>query len=68
VFSSGIANGVEDRLGIELEALRPGLVLPVLGPFSFIATIATLVISRGCRGPTARSKRRRSIRAAAGSG
>ena len=49
VFSSSIANGVEDRFGIELEALRPGLVLVVLGQFSFIATIATLVISARLR-------------------
>jgi spermidine/putrescine transport system permease protein len=45
VFSSTIANGIEDRFGIEIEALRPGLVLVVLGQFSFIATIATLVIA-----------------------
>ncbi|MXU66677.1 ABC transporter permease [Oceanomicrobium pacificus] len=44
VFSSTVANGVEDRLGYDLELLRPGLALVVLGQFSFITTIATLVI------------------------
>lgn len=45
VFSSTVANAVWDSAQIELEALRPGLVLVVLGQFSFIATITTLVIS-----------------------
>jgi spermidine/putrescine transport system permease protein len=49
VFSSTIANGIEDRFGLEVEALRPGLFLVVLGQFSFIATIATLVISTRLR-------------------
>lgn len=49
VASSGVANRVYDATGIELEALRPGLVLVVLGQFSFIATIATLVISARLR-------------------
>ncbi|HET6222004.1 MAG TPA: ABC transporter permease [Dongiaceae bacterium] len=49
VFSSTIANGIEDRFGLEVEALRPGLFLVVLGQFSFIATIATLVISARLR-------------------
>ena len=45
VFSSNLANGIEDGLGVDIEALRPGLILVVLGQFSFITTIATLVIS-----------------------
>ncbi len=45
VFSSTIANGVEDNFGWEIESLRPGLVLVVLGQFSFIVTITTLVIA-----------------------
>jgi spermidine/putrescine transport system permease protein len=49
VFSSSIANGVSDRFGLELSALRPGLFLVVLGQFSFIATIATLVIAARLR-------------------
>ena len=49
VFSSTIANFVDDRLGLEVEALRPGLLLVILGQFSFIATIATLVIAAQLR-------------------
>jgi len=45
VFSSTVANGLENGVGWDIEALRPGLVLVVLGQFSFITTIATLVIS-----------------------
>lgn len=45
VISNTIANTVEDITNIDLEFLRPGLVLVILGQFSFIATIATLVIS-----------------------
>jgi len=49
VFSSTLANGIEDNLGYDIAALRPGLFLVVLGQFSFIATIATLVISARLR-------------------
>jgi spermidine/putrescine transport system permease protein len=49
VFFSTIANGIDDRFGLEIEALRPGLFLVVLGQFSFIATIATLVIAARLR-------------------
>lgn len=45
VFSSTVANGVWDAAKVDIQALRPGLVLVILGQFSFIATIATLVIS-----------------------
>ncbi len=45
VFSNFVANGVEDLTGWEIEALRPGLTLVILGQFSFITTIATLVIA-----------------------
>ncbi len=45
VMASNIANGLEDGLNIEIEALRPGLPLVVLGQFSFITTITSLVIS-----------------------
>ncbi len=44
VMASNMANGVENSTGIELEFLRPGLLLVVLGQFSFIATICSLVI------------------------
>ena len=45
VFSSTIANGVWEVAQTDIQALRPGLTLVILGQFSFIATIATLVIS-----------------------
>jgi len=45
VFSSTIVNWIEAMTEIDIEALRPGLVLVVLGQFAFIATIATLIIS-----------------------
>jgi spermidine/putrescine transport system permease protein len=48
-FSSMVANFADDQLGLELAALRPGLWLVVAGQFSFIATIATLVISARLR-------------------
>ena len=44
VFSSRVANGLWDGYRIDIEALRPGLLLVILGQFSFITTIATLVI------------------------
>lgn len=49
VFSSSIANALEDTWQWELEWLRPGLVLVVLGQFAFITTMATLVISARLR-------------------
>jgi spermidine/putrescine transport system permease protein len=49
VFFSSIANFADDRLGLEIAALRPGLLLVALGQFSFIATVATLVISARLR-------------------
>jgi spermidine/putrescine transport system permease protein len=45
VFSSTVANGLWDGIGYEVEALRPGLTLVILGQFSFITTIVTLVIA-----------------------
>ncbi|WP_026758513.1 ABC transporter permease [Sediminimonas qiaohouensis] len=45
VFSSTLANAAWDGMKWDITALRPGLTLVVLGQFSFIATIATLVIS-----------------------
>ena len=48
-FSSTVANGLEDVFGMSINALRPGLPLVVLGQFSFIVTIATLVISARLR-------------------
>ncbi|CAJ2376390.1 MAG: Spermidine Putrescine ABC transporter permease component potC (TC_3.A.1.11.1) [Arenicellales bacterium IbO2] len=49
VFYSGIANRADDLWSVELEFLRPGLTLVVLGQFSFITTITTLVISARLR-------------------
>lgn len=45
VFSSRIANAMWDMAQWDIEALRPGLTLVILGQFSFIATIATLVVA-----------------------
>lgn len=48
-FSSAAANTLELWLDTDLDVLRPGLPLVVLGQFSFIATIATLVIAARLR-------------------
>jgi spermidine/putrescine transport system permease protein len=48
-FASRIADFAGDAFGWELDFLRPGLPLVVLGQFSFIATIATLTISARLR-------------------
>ncbi|MFW2541796.1 ABC transporter permease [Primorskyibacter sp. 2E107] len=45
VFSSTLANGIWDLAQMDVQALRPGLLLVILGQFSFITTIATLVIT-----------------------
>ncbi|MDH4248851.1 MAG: ABC transporter permease [Deltaproteobacteria bacterium] len=46
ILSAANAMGLylEDHWGIELELVQPGLPLVVLGQFSFIATLATLII------------------------
>ncbi len=44
-FASRIAELCSDLFGWELDFLRPGLPLVVLGQFSYIAAIATLTIS-----------------------
>ncbi|MBI3453249.1 MAG: ABC transporter permease [Rhodospirillales bacterium] len=49
LFSNTLANIIDDLFGWEIEWLRPGLTLVVLGQFSFIATVATLVISARLR-------------------
>jgi spermidine/putrescine transport system permease protein len=48
-FASRIAEFADDKLGLELDFLRPGLPLVVLGQFSYIAVIATLTISARLR-------------------
>ncbi len=45
VLASNTANYAENAFDIELEFLRPGLFLVVLGQFSFITTITSLVIT-----------------------
>lgn len=49
VFSSTIANALESNFGIDLEFLRPSSFLVIMGQFSFIATITTLVIAARLR-------------------
>ncbi|AGT08903.1 ABC transporter permease [Paracoccus aminophilus] len=49
VFASMIANGVEEVFGWEWDFLRPGTFLVVIGQFSFLVTIATLVIAARLR-------------------
>ncbi|MEP7299018.1 MAG: ABC transporter permease [Burkholderiales bacterium] len=44
-FASRIAQFADDTFGWELDFLRPGLPLVVLGQFSYIVAIATLTIS-----------------------
>jgi spermidine/putrescine transport system permease protein len=48
-FASRVADFADDVFGLELDFLRPGLPLVVLGQFSYIATIATLTISARLR-------------------
>ena len=48
-FFSRLANGLEDWLQADLDILRPGLTLVVLGQLSFILTIATLIIAARLR-------------------
>lgn len=45
VMASDIANSIEDKFNYELEFLRPGIILVVLGQFSFVTTITSLVIT-----------------------
>lgn len=45
VLASSVANGVEEGLGIDLGFLRPGIFLVVMGQFSFVTTITSLVIT-----------------------
>ena len=44
-FASRVADFASDTFGLELDFLRPGLPLVVLGQFSYIVAIATLTIS-----------------------
>jgi spermidine/putrescine transport system permease protein len=49
VFSSTIATFLDATLGIDFDFLRPSKFLVILGQFSFITTIATLVIAARLR-------------------
>ena len=44
-FCSRLAELADSLWGLDLDFLRPGLVLVVFGQFSFVATIGTLMIS-----------------------
>ena len=48
-FASRIAEFADDSFGLDLEFLRPGLPLVVLGQFSYVVTIAMLTISARLR-------------------
>ncbi|SCZ10188.1 ABC transporter permease [Microvirga guangxiensis] len=48
-FFSRVANGLEEWLQTDLDFLRPGLSLVVLGQLSFILTISTLIIAARLR-------------------
>jgi spermidine/putrescine transport system permease protein len=48
-FASKLADFADDRFSLDLDFLRPGLPLVVLGQFSYIATISTLTISARLR-------------------
>lgn len=49
VLASTIANQIENSFGYELDLLRPGLPLVILGQFSFITTITSLIITARLR-------------------
>jgi spermidine/putrescine transport system permease protein len=44
-FASRLAQAADDWWGVELDFLRPGLPLVVVGQFSYIVSIATLTIA-----------------------
>ena len=44
-FASRLAQFADDFVGVEIEFLRPGLPLVVIGQFSYIVSIATLMIA-----------------------
>ena len=48
-FASNTAGFLERSIGIDLDSLRPGWILVVLGQFSFIATISSLIITARLR-------------------
>jgi spermidine/putrescine transport system permease protein len=49
ISSNSFANHLDEVYNLEVEFLRPGLVLVILGQFAFITTIATMVIGARLR-------------------
>ncbi len=49
ISSNSFANHMDEVYNLEVEFLRPGLVLVILGQFAFITTIATMVIGARLR-------------------
>ena len=49
ISSNSFANHMDEAFNLEVEFLRPGLVLVILGQFAFITTIATMVIGARLR-------------------
>lgn len=49
LFTNAVGLFIEESFGIDIKMLRPGFWLVVLGQFSFITTIVTLVISARLR-------------------
>jgi spermidine/putrescine transport system permease protein len=45
LFSNTLGLFVEGRFGVDISLLRPGFWLVVLGQFSFITTLVTLIVS-----------------------
>lgn len=49
IASNSAANLADEMFNLEVEFLRPGLVLVILGQFAFITTIATMVVGARLR-------------------
>lgn len=49
IMSSTIANYFDEVWAVDIELLRPGLALVVIGQFAFITTICTLIIAARLR-------------------
>ncbi|WP_413698521.1 ABC transporter permease [Psychromonas sp. KJ10-10] len=49
IMSSTIANYFDEVWAIDIELLRPGLALVVIGQFAFITTICTLIVAARLR-------------------
>lgn len=49
IMSSTVANYFDEVWAIDIEVLRPGLTLVVIGQFAFITTICTLIVAARLR-------------------